>query len=701
MKFKRFLILVMAVSVAVYLVYAARVSERISGIFVVLAEPIFWLHAAIAFGLVLAGHGIRAYKAKKLLQPVKDSGVRTQFQALLIGYLFNTLLPVRLGEIVRAVVLGRSLQISSSFMFALIVLERAVDGLILGVLSVGLVLAPGALLSELRGPLLTLGLALILVALLLLGALVLLYLQNPRMLHWWHWLTSLFNSRLKNSLRFKLWSVIYGLQKLLHPRAVWAYVWRSLVMWGFYLVALTVMAAYFFPYQTGENVIRSLISFLGVSAPSGPAYLGSYQAVTDPLFQAMAPGTNSLNWLVASWMMLAIPSSLLGVGLLLRHRTNYGKLMRAQGKDSLHDKLARIEDTSQEFEAFLDAYFSRSTLSHILHRLEIHEDIRLIRYFKGGSNASTLLMHQDGDYTVKKITPIQYAHRLKAQYDWLKNHEHLPKIVNVTGERTGKDFYYIDIEYHADLIPYFDYIHANNIERSKDTLSGIFHYLFDYVYKLEPKKRHVSDVEAYIKAKIHQKLDQASRLNLELARLRDHDKLVINGEEYDNIHIVLEKVLNTPAIWRDITTYRQTPIIHGDSQVDNMLVSTKDHSFKMIDPVDQNEVMSPVIDFARMAQSLGYGYEFLCRDDAAVRPEENVISYEDSTSAAYRELYEHFRGLAQELLEPEEFRSVLFHTAVHYARMSTQRVEINPHNVAKFYATSVRAFNDFIRQYDE
>jgi uncharacterized protein (TIRG00374 family) len=699
MKFKRLLILVMTISALVYGLYAARVFERVSGIFEVLRDDMFWLYAVVAFGLMLAGHWVRAFKIQRLLRPVKTSGIRTQFQALLIGYLFNTLLPARLGEFVRAFVLGRSLQISSSFMFALIVVERVVDGLILALLGLLLVVYPGLLPTSIRTGVLVIALALLTVSLVLAVVLILLHRQNTKLLRFWHGFTNIFNQHLKNSLRFKLWSVIYGLHKTLNYRSLSIYAVRSLGMWVLYLASVTVLAAYFFPGELVTNVIRSLVSFLGVSAPSGPAYLGSYQAVADPLFQTLASGAQSLNLLVASWLLLAIPSSVMGAILLLRHRTNYSKLMASRGKDSLYDKLARTEDISQEFETFLDAYFSRSELSHILHRLEIHEDIRLIRYFKGGSDASTLLMHQNDKYVVKKITPIQYAHRLKAQHSWLKKHESLDKIVNVTGEREGKDFYYIDIEYHADLIPYFDYIHANSTKLSKSTLAGIFRYLFDNVYQLEPKKRHIVDVETYIHNKVYQKLDQASRLNLELSRLRDYETIVVNGVEYDNIHVVLEKIKKTPTIWKDLTTYRQSTLIHGDTQVDNILVSTKDHSFKIIDPVDQNEVMSPVVDFGRMAQSLNYGYEFLCRDDTPVIPNGNVVSFEDSISAAYRELYGHFRTIAKELLTPEEYRSILFHTAVHYSRMSTHRVEINPANAAKFYAVSVRAFNDFLAQY--
>jgi hypothetical protein len=699
MKFKRFLIVLFALCTIIFVIYAARVYTRIHGIFHVLNDPVFWIYGFIAFACIMLGHWLRASKAQRLLAPVKISGTRTQFQALLIGYLFNTILPFRLGEVVRAIVLGRSLKISSSFMFALIVLERSVDGLILGLLCILAALLIPGLPHEIRTTIMVISLGLVAVSSVLVLGLKIMYRQNVRMLRYWHSFTEMFNYRLKNSLRFKMWSAIYGMNKLFNRKRLSAYVARAVVMWIVYLAGPFALALYFFHDRWITDLLRSLITFLGVSVPSGPAFLGSYQAVADPLFQALAHGKVSLDWLVASWMLLALPSSLLGVALLIRHRTDYSKLSTAQNQRSLQDKLARVDDISQEFDAFLDQYFRRNTLSHILHRLEINENMKLIRYFKGGSNASTLLVHQNNEYVVKKITPIQYAHRLKAQHKWLKDREHLDKIVNVTREREDKDFYYIDIEYHADLIPFFDYIHSNSIDHSKDVLSGVFRYLFDYVYELEPLERHANIVEEYINNKVKMKLDQAARLNLELGRLRDYDKVVVNGVEYINIGPALEIIRHDSRMWKDVCTYRESPI-HGDTQIDNILASIKDHTFKIIDPVDQNEVSSPVVDCGRMFQSLIYGYEFLCRDDSPVTPEGNSVRYEDSVSAAYRELSTHFKKLARELLEPEEYRAVLFHTAVHYSRMCSHRVEINPANASKFYAVSVRAFNDFIAQYD-
>jgi hypothetical protein len=662
-------------------------------------DPAFWIYGGLAFGFILAGHLVRAYKFKLLLQPVKDSGVRTQFQSLLIGYLFNTVLPLRLGEIVRAGVLGYSLKISSSLMFGLVLLERAVDGLIIGLFGLSL-LALEVVPSGVAAPILTMCLILLAVAALLFTGIWFLFRRDQRLLHFWHGTTALFNTKVKNSLRYKLWSVIYGFHKLFRRRPLRTYSIWSVAMWGLYLAGIGCLSIYFFGYSFADNLVRSLTAYLGVSIPSGPAYLGSYQAVTNPIFQSLAPGANSLDWLVTSWLILAIPSSVIGALLLLRHHTNYSRLVAPGGTESRHDKLARVEDLSQEFDSFLDAFFSSNTLSHILHQLETKEDIKLIQYLKGGSDASVVLVHQNDKYLVKKIIPSQYASRLKAQHDWLKDYSGVGPIVNLTNSKETSSYYSIDLEYYPDYIPFFDYIHSQDQKHSKRILNDVFDLLFEHVYKTKAAKTNPEALDTYIRSKLWGKLSQATKINDELAQLRSYETLVINGVEYDNIELVMKRIRANQDIMHDLATYRES-VIHGDVTVSNILASPKDHTFVLIDPApDGNEIAGPVFDFGRQYQSLSYGYEFLCRDDSKVHASGNRISYEDSLSAQYRDLRDYFLTLAQARLTPEEFRAMRFHAAVLYSRVLAHRVHINPDNVAKFYAVSVRAFNDFLAQYD-
>jgi uncharacterized protein (TIRG00374 family) len=75
----------------------------------------------------VAGHYFRAYRWGFMLITVRRITTASLFSATCIGLAANNLLPARLGELVRAHVLGQSEGISRTASFATIVYERIVD----------------------------------------------------------------------------------------------------------------------------------------------------------------------------------------------------------------------------------------------------------------------------------------------------------------------------------------------------------------------------------------------------------------------------------------------------------------------------------------------------------------------------------------------------------------------------------------------
>ena len=95
----------------------------------------------LAGGLVgLCGFVVRAVDWKYLLAPVGEFSAVRLFPPVAIGYMANNLLPARMGEFVRAYVVGRREGVSKSSALATILVERIFDGLtlllILSVVSV-------------------------------------------------------------------------------------------------------------------------------------------------------------------------------------------------------------------------------------------------------------------------------------------------------------------------------------------------------------------------------------------------------------------------------------------------------------------------------------------------------------------------------------------------------------------------------------
>ena len=84
-------------------------------------------YLTLAIFFTMLGHFLRACRWRFMLNPIKRVPISSLFSATSIGYMTSNLLPARLGEVVRAIAIGRSESISKSAAFATIVYERMVD----------------------------------------------------------------------------------------------------------------------------------------------------------------------------------------------------------------------------------------------------------------------------------------------------------------------------------------------------------------------------------------------------------------------------------------------------------------------------------------------------------------------------------------------------------------------------------------------
>lgn len=118
-----FLLSIIFLYIAFHNVNFGDVLEVVSG------ASIFWIIILII--ALLLSHYLRAYRWKIILSSVKpDITMKNLFGSLMVGYAVNCVVP-RLGEIARAVLIGRWENLSRSSMFGAIILERIIDVLFL------------------------------------------------------------------------------------------------------------------------------------------------------------------------------------------------------------------------------------------------------------------------------------------------------------------------------------------------------------------------------------------------------------------------------------------------------------------------------------------------------------------------------------------------------------------------------------------
>jgi uncharacterized protein (TIRG00374 family) len=111
-----------------FLVWAARLVGSFGPMLQSLgrANYLFVLPALLAY---FAGVWLRAVRWHFLLRPVKPIPSGRLFPVVVIGYMANDVLPARLGELVRAYVLGEEEQVPKTTTIGTIVVERLFDGL--------------------------------------------------------------------------------------------------------------------------------------------------------------------------------------------------------------------------------------------------------------------------------------------------------------------------------------------------------------------------------------------------------------------------------------------------------------------------------------------------------------------------------------------------------------------------------------------
>lgn len=81
----------------------------------------------LGVAIYISSYLVRSYRWDYILAPLKTMKLFQSFYYLVFGFFMNNILPLRLGEFVRAIVAGNKLKISRSGVFATIVVERLMD----------------------------------------------------------------------------------------------------------------------------------------------------------------------------------------------------------------------------------------------------------------------------------------------------------------------------------------------------------------------------------------------------------------------------------------------------------------------------------------------------------------------------------------------------------------------------------------------
>jgi uncharacterized protein (TIRG00374 family) len=272
------------------------------------ASPL-WLAAAAL--VILPAYMLRAVRWKLLLSPVKKNiRVSNTFWSTAVGFMVNTLIPIRLGEFVRAYVLGEKEGTGFAPSFSSIVVERTLD--LIGLLSIGIVamflVSAQAGLSSIVADIFTAVAVLISV---ILGIIIVGIKKEDLVIRLIAGMTSKIPlvKRYTNRIADFASSLIKGLQGLSqNPKMFAANISLTWILWLTQTFAIYLtFEAFNYPLPFVAAILGGVLMSLSHILPATPGYVGSYEAFWVLIFTFL--GVTQIDLLLA----MGVISHLIGL----------------------------------------------------------------------------------------------------------------------------------------------------------------------------------------------------------------------------------------------------------------------------------------------------------------------------------------------------------------------------------------------------
>ncbi len=292
-----------------------------------------YLGFAVLVALTLLGFWLRALRWRWLITGPRPVGMGALFSATMIGFMANNLLPLRLGEFVRAWALGRRVGLSKATVFATVVVERVVDMIaLIAIFGLAVLIHPIVEGSE-AARLVRRGATAMIVGAATLTVLMVMLERQPRLARA---LVARLPARLPARLRERAAAMldhfIDGLALFRDlPRLLWVFA-LSFVMFGVVALSLTASMWAFriqAPWYAGPVML--VITAIGIMVPAAPGYIGTMNIACKVglrLFGVGAETSVPFSWFY--WAGQWLPITLVGLLYLRREGLSLASLGRVR-----------------------------------------------------------------------------------------------------------------------------------------------------------------------------------------------------------------------------------------------------------------------------------------------------------------------------------------------------------------------------------
>ncbi|HEY6040863.1 MAG TPA: lysylphosphatidylglycerol synthase transmembrane domain-containing protein [Anaerolineae bacterium] len=292
------------------------------------AQYIYLLPALVLF---FCGVFLRAARWYFLLRTIKPVPLARLFNIVVIGYTANDLLPFRIGELVRAFLMGQQEGLSKTSTLVTIALERVFDGLtMLAFIGLAAFFLP---LNDYLNALLRFGAILFVIVLLALG---LVATQRERIDPLVHRASKRLPDKYGARLLRLFDSFIHGLSVFHNPLDAVISFLLSVLAWIFEAGMYAVLAAGFGIIQGLKLgaaasffvfVLATAVANLFTIVPSTPGYVGVFDAPVKYVLTLFAVDPNlATSYTLVLHAALVLPIVILGLFLTARTGLSFGQL---------------------------------------------------------------------------------------------------------------------------------------------------------------------------------------------------------------------------------------------------------------------------------------------------------------------------------------------------------------------------------------
>ena len=617
---------------------------------------------SLAVFLMVLGHIFKAKRWALFISVYEKSNTLNLLNALSIGHILNSVLPIRIGDVFRIFYAGKKLKNGKSFSFATVVADLYVELLTVGFIFIILSCnyKEKTDLEFVKNIYIFSCLATILITIFacIFRKAIKLFIAK---------IASVFNAKIEFNILFASYLALASIKDIVLKINKYKFIFYTIIMWIGYLTSYYVFSLALKNVTPNYNFADIFVSFFtGINLYS----------INNEFF---------LLW--SGYLILPLLITFL-CSILVKERQD--------DVENYKSTLPQLNESDKL--AFLKTYYAEENRDALRTYLEINNDVTILEDKSAGSNASTLLvMANNGEMFFRKYAFNDDSIKLIEQIDWIKSHFGRIPLPNILNVKKKKNFVSYDMPASTNFLSYFEFIHTMPFSYSSKVLDKVLNDIRNNIHNENLRKADSETVKKYIQSKVTKNLKIILNDDKYIKDLEEYNEIIVNGVNLKNLKYY-EKVFNEDNL-QDIFINDSYSDIHGDLTIENIICASN-FDFKrssidyyFIDPNSGNIHESPFLDYAKLLQSLHGKYEFLMMVKD-VKIQKNVVNFMLTKSEMYAKLYEKFENFLFESFSYNEVRSIYYHELVHFLRLMPYKIRKNEKLAVVFYTGLLKVLND-------